>query len=84
METTAEKATVELSMGRPRMKAKQTMAHTALMGVPVSGFTLDHSLCPGTPPSRENDHSILLNDMTAACSVRHLWLTELQPELACE
>lgn len=70
METTAEKATVELSMGRPRMKAKQTMAHTALMGVPVSGFTLDHSLWPGTPPSRENDHSILLT--TTACCVRHL------------
>jgi hypothetical protein len=44
MDTTAEKATVELSMGRPRMKAKATMAQTALMGVPVIGFTLDQIL----------------------------------------
>lgn len=59
MDTTAEKATVELSIGSPRMKAKITMAHTALMGVPVSGLTLLHSLWPGTAPSREKDQSIL-------------------------
>jgi len=32
MEVTARKVDVLLSMGRPRMKAKQTMPHTALMG----------------------------------------------------
>ena len=35
METTAPNATEELSMGRPRMKARTTMKQTALMGVPV-------------------------------------------------
>ena len=29
------------------------------MGVPVRGFTLDHTRCRGTPPSREKDHNIL-------------------------
>ena len=32
---TAEKATVEFSSGSARMKARVTMAQTALMGVPV-------------------------------------------------
>lgn len=55
----AVKATVELSMGRPRMNAKMTIAHTELMGVPVSVLTELHSRCSGTPPSREKDQSIL-------------------------
>lgn len=102
METTAEKATVLCSMGKPRMKENMVMAllsirqskhavsltvitthytplqmlshmhscirciwqrisihQTALMGVPVSGFTLDHTLWYGTPPSRLNAHNIL-------------------------
>lgn len=44
IETTAPKATVEFSMGRPRMKANMTMAQTAFIGVPVMGFTLDQIL----------------------------------------
>ena len=59
MEMTALKATVLLSMGRPRMKASVTMKHTALMGVPVYGLTLLHREWPGTAPSRENDQHIL-------------------------
>ena len=43
---TAPNATLLLSMGRPRMKAKNTMKSTALMGVPLTGLTLAHSLCP--------------------------------------
>lgn len=44
MEMTAVKAVIELSMGRPRMKASTTMKMTALMGVLVQGFTLLHTL----------------------------------------
>jgi hypothetical protein len=51
MLTTAPNATVELSMGRPRMKARTTMKHTALMGVPVYPFTLDQS-CVGVQAAR--------------------------------
>ena len=69
METTAEKATVELSMGKPRMNANVTMAHTALMGVPVSRLTLLHRRWPGTPRSRENDHSILRSRMGFAAFI---------------
>jgi hypothetical protein len=41
MEMTAVKAVMELSIGRPRMKASTTMKMTALMGVFVQGFTDD-------------------------------------------
>ena len=44
MEMTAEKAVLELSMGRPRMNARVTMKMTALTGVLVQGLTEDQSL----------------------------------------
>ena len=44
MDTTAWKAMVLLSMGRPRMKARVTMNSTAFTGVFVQGFTEDQSL----------------------------------------
>ena len=49
----------EKSMGRPSRNASAAMAHTAFTGVPVTGFSADHTPCKGTPRSRANDHSIL-------------------------
>lgn len=43
MEVTAWKAAVECSMGRPRRKAKVTIAQTAKIGVPEVGLMADHS-----------------------------------------
>lgn len=48
MEMTALKATVLLSMGRPRMKASVTMKQTALMGVP--GMDVNMQITPVQPP----------------------------------
>ena len=44
---TAEKATVEFSSGSARIKARVTMAQTALMGVPVYLLT-----CSATTQAR--------------------------------
>lgn len=59
MEPMAWKAVIEKSMGRPIRKASAVMAQTAFVGVRVRRFTAAHTLYKGTPPSRENDHSIL-------------------------
>ena len=75
MLTTAVKATVLYSIGRPSKNANAVIAHTLLTGVPVSGLTDDHSRWPGTPPSREKDHSIL----RACCPVTHGGLLDCAP-----
>ena len=46
-------------MGRPIRNAIAVMAQTAHRGVPVLSSTDPHAWYKGTPPSRENDHSIL-------------------------
>lgn len=59
MDPMAWKAARECSMGRPSRKASAVMAHTAFVGVRVRRFTAAQTRYKGTPPSRENDHSIL-------------------------
>ncbi len=54
-------------MGRPSRKARAVMAQTAFVGVRVRRFTAAHTLYRGTPPSRENDHSIL-QERSHACA----------------
>lgn len=49
-------------MGRPIRNAIAVMAHTAFVGVRVRRFTAAHTRYKGTPPSRENDQSILRTD----------------------
>ena len=60
MEPMAWNAATDQSMGRPSRNASAVMAQTALVGVCVRGFSCAHTLCSGTPPSREKLHSILL------------------------
>ena len=65
MDTTAENAVVELSMGRPRMKARVTMKSTALSGVLVTGLMALQNLWKGSAPSRLKLHSILQGQQQA-------------------
>ena len=53
------KAVVENMMGRPSRNASAVIAQVALMGVFVRRFRAAQTRYKGTPPSRENDHSIL-------------------------
>ena len=46
-------------MGSPIRKAIAVMAHVAHRGVPVLGSIASQAWYKGTPPSRENAHSIL-------------------------
>ena len=64
IEMKALKTDREKSMGRPSRNASAAMAQTAFTGVPVIGFSADHTPCKGTPRSRANDHSILKRQYT--------------------
>ena len=59
MEPMARNAVLEKSMGRPSRKPMAVMAQVAFRGVPVRLLIADQTRYKGTPPSRENDHSIL-------------------------
>ena len=59
IEMTAEKATVDLSIGVASRKAQTTMKIMALMGVPENLLTLESVLEKGSAPSRAKDQHIL-------------------------
>ncbi len=61
----ARNAALEKSMGRPRRKPVAVIAHVAFRGVPVRLLIAAHTRYNGTPPSLENDHSILRKHITA-------------------
>ena len=61
----ARNAALEKSMGRPRRKPVAVIAHVAFSGVPVRLLIAAHTRYKGTPPSLENDHSILQKHITA-------------------
>ena len=59
MEPMARKAVVEKRMGRPSRNASAVMAQVAFRGVCRCSFIAPQTRYKGTPPSRENAHSIL-------------------------
>ena len=59
MEPMARKAVVENRMGRPSRNASAVIAQVAFSGVCRCPLMAPHTRNRGTPPSRENAHSIL-------------------------
>lgn len=60
MEPIARRAALDQSMGRPSRNPIADMAQVAFSGVPVCMLTAAHTRYKGMPPSRANDHSILI------------------------